>query len=187
MSRPTDQHNREESEFIEKLLCVNRVAKVVKGGRRFSFSAVVAIGDGKGQVGVGHGKANEVPEAIRKATEKARRSMLTVPMVNRTVPHLVIGHYGSGQVLLRPASPGTGVIAGPVVRAILDAAGVKDALSKCMGSTNAHNISKAVVDALQKLESPEQYAVRLGTTLEKVLDNYGIRDLVAGSSVGPQE
>lgn len=186
MGKFNERHDaKEESEFVEKLLAVNRVAKVVKGGRRFSFSAVVAIGDGKGQVGVGHGKANEVPEAIRKATEHARRNMVTVPLVHQTIPHLVIGKYGSGEVVLRPASRGTGVIAGPVVRAIMDAAGVKDVLTKCLRSTNPHNLSKAVMNAIHLLESAEQYAVRTGLTTERVYENYEIRKLVEGQTNGP--
>lgn len=162
----------EESGLIEKLLFVNRVAKVVKGGRRFSFSAIVVVGDGEGQVGVGHGKAREVPEAIRKATERARREMVTVPLIGRTIPHVVQGSYGSGTVVLRPASAGTGVIAGSTVRAVMEAAGVGDVLSKSIGSSNPHNVSRAVMAALQQLESPDQYAVRIGLPVEKVQGNY---------------
>ena len=185
MSRPDfkGRQGEEESGLIEKLLYVNRVAKVVKGGRRFSFSAIVVVGDGEGQVGIGHGKAREVPEAIRKATERARREMFQVPLYGRTIPHFVEGEYGSGRVILRPASPGTGVIAGATVRAIMEAAGVGDVLSKSMGSSNPHNVSRAVMNALRQLESPEQYAVRLGQTAERALDNYGLRRWTQNSSV----
>lgn len=184
MSRPDlkGRQSEEESGLIEKLLYVNRVAKVVKGGRRFSFSAIVVVGDGEGQVGIGHGKAREVPEAIRKATERARREMFAVPLHGRTIPHIVQGHYGSGTVVLRPASPGTGVTAGATVRAIMEAAGVGDILSKSIGSSNPHNVSRAVMDALKRLESPEQYAVRLGQSAEKAMDNYGLKVWAQGAS-----
>ena len=173
--RRKPQAEEEDSGLIEKVVYVNRVAKVVKGGRRFSFSAIVVVGDGQGQVGIGHGKANEVPEAIRKATEQARKEMIAVPMVQRTIPHVVDGHYGAGVVRLRPASPGTGVIAGAAVRAIMDCAGVQDVLSKSLKSTNPHNLCKAVMDALRNLESPEQYAIRTGQPLERVIENYQFR------------
>jgi small subunit ribosomal protein S5 len=179
------QTPEEDSGFIEKILHVNRVAKVVKGGRRFSFSTLVVVGDGEGHVGIGHGKANEVPEAIRKATEQARKSMFEVPLAGRTLPHVVIGHFGAGRVLIRPASPGTGVIAGPVVRAILDAAGVHDALTKSLGSNNPFNLSRAVDDALHQLESPKQYALRTSGDQEKVLENYQFKDRAAPAEPGP--
>ncbi|MCK6519947.1 30S ribosomal protein S5 [Myxococcota bacterium] len=160
--------------LIEKVIHVNRVAKVVKGGRRFSFSAIVVVGDGEGQVGVGMGKANEVPEAIRKATNKAKASLLKVAMVDGTVPHITRGEYGSGTVVLRPAAPGTGVIAGPAVRAIMDAVGYRNVLSKSLGSSNPYNVVRATFAALEQLESPEQFAVRTNQDLDKVLSNYNV-------------
>ena len=164
----------EESTLIEKPIHINRVAKVVKGGRRFSFSALVVVGDGHGRVGVGHGKAGEVPEAIRKATEKAKSGMFEVPIVNGTVPHFVIGEFGASKVVLRPANPGTGVIAGASVRSLLDASGYHDVLTKVVGSNNPHNVVRATMDALLRLESPEQYAIRTGKSLDDVMANYGV-------------
>ena len=169
------RHEEEDSGLIEKLLYVNRVAKVVKGGRRFSFSAIVVVGDGEGQVGIGHGKAKEVPEAIRKATERAKRDMMNIPLVARTIPHEVSGRYGAGSVLLKPASKGTGVIAGPVVRAMMEAAGVHDVLTKCLRSSNPHNLSKSVMNAFTKLESPEQYSVRTEQPVEKIKGAYALK------------
>ena len=169
----------EDSNIIEKLIHVNRVSKVVKGGRNFSFSALVVVGDGAGRVGIGHGKAKEVPEAIRKAGETARKQMKPVPLVGTTVPHRVIGRYGASSVVLRPAHPGTGVIAGPLVRAVMDCAGIHDVLTKAIGSTNANNLSKAVMNALELLESAEQYAARTGKPLDQVMANYQLAGLAA--------
>ena len=154
---------------------------MVKGGRRFSFSAIVVVGDGDGQVGVGFGKANEVPEAIRKGTEKARRTMAPVPLVTGTIPHGVEGEFGAGHVLLRPAAAGTGVIAGPTVRAIMECLGVRNVLTKSLRSSNPHNVVRATMDALHRLESAEQYANRLGKDVEEVYRNYTVRPASVGA------
>lgn len=157
-----------ETEFTDRVVSINRVAKVVKGGRRFSFSAIVVVGDGNGTVGIGKGKANEVPEAIRKATENAKKQMLKIPIVNGTIPHEVIGHYGAGRVLLKPAGKGTGVIAGGAVRAVMEAAGVRDILTKCIGTSNPHNVVRATVAALEDLESNDVVATRRNKTVEEL-------------------
>lgn len=147
---------------------ISRVAKVVKGGRRFSFSALAVVGDGNGNVGAGLGKANEVPEAIRKAMEKAKREMKEFPLTDQTIPHEVIGSFGAGRVLLKPASKGTGIIAGGVVRAVMEAVGVQNILTKCLGSHNPHNVIRATLEALRNLNSPEMIAQKRGKTLAEI-------------------
>ena len=158
----------EKSAFLERVVSINRVSKVVKGGRRFSFTALVVVGDGDGTVGVGYGKAKEVPAAISKGVEEAKKNFFRVPRVQGTVVHPVQGEDAAGVVLLRPAAPGTGVIAGGPVRAVLECAGVHDVLSKSLGSTNAINIVRATVDALKQLEEPEAVAARRGLAVEDV-------------------
>ncbi|MCW2805873.1 MAG: small subunit ribosomal protein [Propionibacteriaceae bacterium] len=159
---------QEKSNYIERVVAINRVAKVVKGGRRFSFTALVVVGDGDGTVGVGYGKAKEVPAAIAKGVEEAKKSFFKVPRIQGTIPHPVQGEKAAGVVMLRPASPGTGVIAGGSARAVLECAGVHDVLAKSLGSTNAINVVHATVEALQSLEEPEAVAKRRGKSVEHV-------------------
>ncbi|ROR01718.1 SSU ribosomal protein S5P [Desulfosoma caldarium] len=158
----------QDIQYIDKIVHISRVAKVVKGGRRFSFSALVIVGDGNGRVGFALGKANEVPEAIRKGLEGAKRNMFEVPLMDGTLPHEVLGKFGASSVVLKPASPGTGVIAGGAVRAIMEAAGVTDVLTKCVGSRNPHNVVKATIAGLKALRSPEQIAKTRGVDVMEV-------------------
>ncbi len=170
----------EKTAFIERVVSINRVAKVVKGGRRFSFTALVVVGDGDGTVGVGYGKAKEVPAAIAKGVEEAKKHFFKVPRIQGTIPHPVQGEKAAGVVLLRPASPGTGVIAGGPVRAVLECAGIHDVLSKSLGSSNAINIVHATETALRALESPEQVALRRGLPVEHVAPAALLRARAAG-------
>jgi small subunit ribosomal protein S5 len=165
-----DRNNEAESEFVEKLVSINRVAKVVKGGRRFGFAALVVVGDAKGRVGHGAGKAKEVPEAIRKATEAAKRTMIRVPLrEGRTLHHDLKGHFGAGQVVMRAAPAGTGIIAGGPMRAVFEALGVQDVVAKSIGTSNPHNMVKATLEALAGVVSPRVVAARRGRKISEIL------------------
>lgn len=159
---------KKETDFVEKIVHINRCAKVVKGGRRFSFAVLLVVGDKKGKVGVGLGKADEVPGAIRKAQQQARKNLMTIPMENTTIPEEVIGQFGSAKVLLKPAVAGTGLIAGAAVRAILECAGVPDVLTKSLGANNPHNVLKATIEAIKQLRSRREYAEVRGKSVEEI-------------------
>jgi small subunit ribosomal protein S5 len=177
----------DEERLKERVIYINRVAKVVQGGRRFSFSALVVVGDEAGSVGIGLGKANEVPEAIRKGNDQARKNMFKVPMIGSTVPHPVVGHFGAGEVILKPASPGTGVIAGGPVRAVVESAGIHDVLSKCIGTNNKYNVVYVTIEALKSLRAPEDVARARDKPIEHVTADYAVAAFATGGKPAAQE
>ena len=185
--RDNRRGNESKDQYIERVVTINRVSKVVKGGRRFSFTALVVVGDGNGTVGVGYGKAKEVPAAIAKGVEEAKKNFFSVPLIQRTIPHPVTGEAAAGVVFLRPAAPGTGVIAGGPVRAVLECAGIHDVLSKSLGSSNAINIVHATVAGLRALERPEAVAARRGLPLEEVAPAALLRAQAAGKAAQAAE
>jgi small subunit ribosomal protein S5 len=180
--------DREDSEFVERLVSINRVAKVVKGGRRFGFAAIVVVGDQKGRVGHGSGKAREVPEAIRKATEQAKRQMVRIPLrEGRTLHHDVKGHFGAGRVVLRAAPPGTGIIAGGPLRAVFECLGVQDVVAKSIGTSNPHNMIKAAFEALENMMSPRGVANRRGLKVAEIVGRRAVQDSAAGDDAEAED
>jgi small subunit ribosomal protein S5 len=180
--------DREDSEFVERLVSINRVAKVVKGGRRFGFAAIVVVGDQKGRVGHGSGKAREVPEAIRKATEQAKRQMVRIPLrEGRTLHHDVKGHFGAGRVVLRAAPPGTGIIAGGPLRAVFECLGVQDVVAKSIGTSNPHNMIKAAFEALENMMSPRGVANRRGLKVADIVGRRAVQDSAAGDDAEAED
>jgi small subunit ribosomal protein S5 len=185
VARDSRESKDRDSEFIDKLVHINRVAKVVKGGRRFAFAALVVVGDQRGRVGFGHGKAREVPEAIRKATEEAKRSMIRVPLKDgRTLHHEVAGRHGAGKVIVRPAEQGTGIIAGGPMRAVFESLGVGDVVAKSLGSSNPYNMVRATFDALKQQQSPRLIAQRRGKSVSEIIQRREGKDKTEAAAAG---